>query len=180
MRYPYSMGSSPPGASGPARSPLRHGLPTGSQILWASLAQVWGPPRAAGGGLLLRGPPRAAGTACPATGCPMAAGKPLLRRLELLLSSFCTDQGLQSRCPPIVSLLYSPANAVTQGENPSELCYPRGATITAAGLGLGQGWHRLHQTWGKLLAASHRSHSCSPPLPKPGHANPSPFIMKCL
>ena len=30
----------------------------------------------------------------------------------------------------------------------------------------------LHWTWGKLLAASHRSHPCSPQLPKPCHANP--------
>ena len=31
---------------------------------------------------------------------------------------------------------------------------------------LGGGWHWLYQTWGKLLAASHRCHSCSPAATK--------------
>jgi len=48
--------------------------------------------------------------------------------------------------------------------------YPRGATTVADGLGFGQwqvhlgdSWHWLYQTWGMLLAASHRSHPSSPP-----------------
>jgi len=31
---------------------------------------------------------------------------------------------------------------------------------------LGACWHWLYQTWGKLLAASHRSHPYSPPATK--------------
>lgn len=34
------------------------------------------------------------------------------------------------------------------------------------------GWHWLYRTWGKLLAACHRSQPCTPPLPKPGYVNP--------
>jgi len=66
---------------------------------------------------------------------------------------------------------------------PSELCYHRGSTTVADGLGLGQqrvhlraGWHWLCQTQWKLLAASHRSHPCSP---KPCHTNPvqCPYVL---
>jgi len=52
----------------------------------------------------------------------------------------------------------------------SLLKYPRGAATVADRLGLGQwqvclraGWHRLHQTRGKILAASHRNHPYSRP-----------------
>jgi len=55
----------------------------------------------------------------------------------------------------------------------SSLCYPSGTTTVANWLGLGQrrvrlraGWHWLYQTWGKLLAASHRRYHYSPAATK--------------
>jgi len=53
--------------------------------------------------------------------------------------------------------------------SPSLLCYHRGAATVVDWLGLGQqrvhlraGWQWLYQSWGKLLAASHRSNHYSP------------------
>ena len=53
----------------------------------------------------------------------------------------------------------------------SQRCYHRLMVADGPGLGqrqvrLGAGWHGLHQTWGKLLAAFLRSHPCSPPAAK--------------
>jgi len=70
--------------------------------------------------------------------------------------------------------------------SPSEIRYPRGATIVADWLGLGQqrvhlraGWHGLYQTWGKLLAASHRSHRYSPVATKTLPRKPT-AIVNCI
>jgi len=103
------------------------------------------------------------------------------------------DSALTFQAPPppsftdldvcrVVSLTLSHSSLFTAVSLPSFffpfLCYHRGATTIADGLGLGQrrvrlraGWHWLCQTWGKLLAASHRSHPYRPPLPKPCHTN---------
>jgi len=62
-------------------------------------------------------------------------------------------------------------NALTEFISPSQLRYPRGPTTVTGRLSLGQwqvclgaSWHWLCWTWGKLLAASHRSQPCIPPL----------------
>lgn len=101
--------------------------------------------------------------------------------LEHLLPSFLTGLGVSR----IVSLIYSHSflwskmctfynllNYVIPGMLTGD------ATITE-GRGLGQrwvhleaSWHWLCWTWGKLLAASHKSYPCSSPLPKPCHTNP--------
>jgi len=59
------------------------------------------------------------------------------------------------------------------------MCYHRGATTVAEWLGLGQqwvclraSWHWLYQTWGKLLAASHRSRPYSSPATKTSPRKP--------
>jgi len=82
--------------------------------------------------------------------------------------SFFTDLGV---CR-VVSLTSSHSFLYTavllQFFSSSQICYHRGAATIADWLGLGHrwvplraGWHWLYQTWGKLLAASHRSHPCS-------------------
>uniref|UniRef100_A0A8B9RUN6 Protein artemis n=1 Tax=Accipiter nisus TaxID=211598 RepID=A0A8B9RUN6_9AVES len=83
-----SVGSSLHGATGPARSLLQRGLPTGSQppsgipLLRRGVLCS----RAAGGDLLPRGAPWAAGGQPASPGSsPRAAGESLLRRLEHLL-----------------------------------------------------------------------------------------------
>ena len=48
---------------------------------------------------------------------------------------------------------------------------PRAAATSTTGLARSR-WHRLCKAQGKLLAAAHRSHPCSPLLPKPRHTNP--------
>ena len=95
----------------------------------------------------------------------------LLRHLEHILPlllhwPWC----LQSFFSHIVSIL-SLDCCPTANFTPSSICYYRGATTIADWLGLGQwfraGWHWLYQTWGKLLAASYRSH----PLVAPCYQN---------
>jgi len=80
----------------------------------------------------------------------------------------------------VFSLTYPYSSLPSQFSSPSYIPYHRGATTTADCLGLGQwqvhlgaGWHWLYQTSGKLLASSHRSHTCRAPLTKPGHINPT-------
>jgi len=84
---------------------------------------------------------------------------------------------LQSCFSPIISLL-SPA-AVSFPPSLPSIHYPRSTTTISDGpspgqqrVRLGASWHWLYRIHGKLLAAPHRSHPCSPlPLPKPCHAN---------
>jgi len=72
------------------------------------------------------------------------------------LSSCRGSAWLEARCPPSRS-----AAALAAGQERGHRAENR----------VRLGWHWLCGTRGKLLAASHRSHPCSPPLPKPCHAN---------
>jgi len=82
----------------PARAP--HGV---TASFGHPSALSWGPPRAAGGDLLHHGPPRAAGDSLPYHGHHHGLQGNLLRRLEHLLRSFCTEFGVFR----VVSLTYS-------------------------------------------------------------------------
>uniref|UniRef100_A0A663M776 protein-tyrosine-phosphatase n=1 Tax=Athene cunicularia TaxID=194338 RepID=A0A663M776_ATHCN len=65
-----SVGSSPHGSTGPARSLLQRGLPRGHSLLQAHPpALAWGPPRAAGGFCSTAHLHGCRGTACPTRGC---------------------------------------------------------------------------------------------------------------
>ena len=109
---------------------------------------------------------------------PQASGESPLQCLERLLPlllhwPWC----LQSCFSHIVSVLFSSCSCA--GFPPLPLTVLTQRHWVADGLGLGQrwvhlgaGWRWLCWAWGTLLAASHRSHSCSPLLPKPCHANP--------
>jgi len=125
-------------------------------------APVWGPTWAAGGNLLHHGPPWAAG-AQPASpqSAPQAAGEPLLWRLEHLLPSFCTDLG---GCR-VVALTYSHSSILMDDGD--------GLGLGQQWVHLGAWWYWLYWTWGKLPAASHRSHPCSAPTTRTLPRKPS-------
>ena len=143
-------------------------------------APAWGPPWAADGYLLHHGPLWAVGGE-PASpwSSPWAAQKSLLCHLEPLLPlllhwSWC----LQSFFCHFISLLTSSCCCAAVFYS-SWLCYYRDTTTITdwfcngkQGVCLGTGWHWVCLIWGKLLALSHRSHPCSPLLPKPCHENP--------
>jgi len=86
--------------------------------------------------------------------------------------SFFTDLGV---CRFVSHLLTPLSNChlPTVFFFPAKTCYHRGTTTIGDWLGLGHqrvclraGWCWLYQTWGKLLAASHRSHPYCPPATK--------------
>jgi len=153
------------------------GSPQGHSFLQASTCSSTGSlPQATGGDLLHHGPPWAAGGQPASTmvfimGYTGKLSSPASRALtlvsaELFLSHLLTPL---SQVPfPTVSF-FPFLNMLSQ----------RCSTVTDW-LGLGQRrvhltavWHWLYQTWGKLIAAFHRSHPySSPSLPKPCHANP--------
>jgi len=173
------------GLAGPARSLLQRGLPTGSQppssihLLWCgvpSMGYKWS-----------SAPPWTSmdcrGTTCLtmvfSTSCkgrlsaltfrapPTPPSSLTLMSAELFLSHRLT---LLSTLPFLLQSFFLPLlkYVITEALPPS-----------LTGLALGSGRPVLepagtgfYQTWGKLLAASHRSHPIAPPLPKPCHANP--------
>ena len=183
-----SVVSSLHGSTGPARNLLQRGLPTGSQ-------RPWGIPLLRCGVLHglqvdicstvnLHG---LQGDSLPHHGLPHGLQGNLCSGAWSTSSpSFFTDLGV---CR-VVSLTYSHSSLqlqfVVQFFSPSLICYPRGATTIADGLGLdqqrvhlGASWHWLYQTQGKLLGASHRSHPCSPPATKTLPCKPNTSCYRC-
>lgn len=101
------------------------------------------------------------GISVPVPGAPPA---PPLTLVSLGLFLSCSHPSLWLKCS------FTPY--------PFLICYPRGSATVSAGLSLGQqwvrlgpSWHWICQKWGKLLASSHGSCSCSPLLPEPCHAS---------
>jgi len=141
-------------------------------------APAWGPPWAAGRDLLPRGPPWLQGQPVPpwsapwlqgtlcsstwSTSCPPSA--PTLGSTELLLSHILT---LLSGCS---CLVFPPLfkHVISEAQPPWLIS----SALASSGSVLESRWHWLCRTWGKLLAASRRSHPCSPLLPKPCRAKP--------
>jgi len=70
------------------------GSPQGHSLLQAPPAPVWGFSLGCGWGSAPPWASMAAGTACLTMVCSMGCREPLLRRLEHLLPSFCTDLGV--------------------------------------------------------------------------------------
>jgi len=149
-------------------------------------ALAWCPPWAAGGYLLHCGPPWAGrGTACltmvfstgcmgisaPAPGAPPHPPSALtLVSAELILTQ--SHSSLQLQMPLCIwrRFIFFPFLTMV-----SRRCYH---VTDRLGLGqqrvcLGTSWHWLYGTWGKLLAASQKSHPCSPPATKTLPCKPS-------
>ena len=103
---------------------------------------------------------------------PWAAGEPLLRCLEHfppLLRHWlwdlqrCFSQACSLCCCFLLHRVFFfftfLKNAITE-VLPLLLV---SSALASRGVCLGASWHWLYQTWGKLLATSHRSHPCSSP-----------------
>jgi len=160
----------------------------GHSLLQASTCSSMGSlPKATGGDLLHHGPSWAAGEqpASPWSSSCAAREDSLLQHLEHLLHphSSLTLVSAELFLSPVFTLLSCcSCHCTVMG-----LFFPpflntlsRGTTIIADGLGLGQwrvhlgaSWHWLCQTWGKLLAAAHSSHPCSPPATKTSLSKPN-------
>lgn len=97
-------------------------------------------------------------------------------------ASFCTDLGVSVMCSlywlhlPLCPVSPRPSllNTLSQRWDKCQRCCHcfDGLSLGLWWVPLGAAWHWICQTQWKFLAASHRSHPCSPPLPKACHANP--------
>jgi len=173
------VGSSLHGSGSPGRSLLQRGLPVGSQLPSGIHLLRRGVPSM--GCRLISAPPWTS-VGCRGTACLTAVfyhelqGQALCSSISSTSSpSFFTDVGVcrvvsftssHSSLFTAVSLqfFFLPLlkYVITEVLPPSLM----GLALASRWVHLRASWHWLYQTWGKLLAASHRIHPYSPPATK--------------
>lgn len=163
-----SMISSLHRAAGPARSLFQCGLPTGSQPpLGIYLLQC----------LVLHQEHSCLTTSCRGISAlvPGAAPPPPSALTSVSAELFLLKCSLSQLHLPLCPVSPQPCllNTLSQRWDKWQRCChcSDGLSLGLWWVPLGPAWHCICQTQWKFLAASHRSHPCSPPLPKACHAD---------